>query len=93
MMENSLPTAAAAKEKVYCIEDIEEGKGGITSASHVEGNALLVARDGAVRKLPVPSSDPNDPLNFSRSRKIGIIIACCWFCKCLPSCRHPCLDS
>jgi hypothetical protein len=41
----------------------------------------------------VPSSDPNDPLNFSRSRKIGIIIACCWFCKCLPSCRHPCLDS
>ncbi|RMZ71981.1 HOL1 (member of major facilitator superfamily) [Pyrenophora seminiperda CCB06] len=46
---------------------------------HITGNALLVSNDGAVRRIPVPSSDPNDPLNFSPWEKNGIIFCCCWF--------------
>ena len=32
---------------------------------HVEGSALLVNKGGGIRKLPVPSDNPNDPLNWS----------------------------
>jgi hypothetical protein len=33
---------------------------------HSVGNALLVTADGEVRKLPIPSNDPNDPLNLKK---------------------------
>ncbi|KAK1492920.1 hypothetical protein CCUS01_13916 [Colletotrichum cuscutae] len=46
---------------------------------HVEGNALLINRDGEVRRIPVPSSDPNDPLRFRPWEKYGIVFCCCWF--------------
>ncbi|CAI6098704.1 unnamed protein product [Clonostachys chloroleuca] len=46
---------------------------------HVEGNALLVDKRGAVRKIPVPSSDPNDPLNFRPWEKYGVVVCCVWF--------------
>ncbi|KAM0346428.1 hypothetical protein ACHAPU_005492 [Fusarium lateritium] len=46
---------------------------------HVEGNALLVDRHGEIRKIPVPSSDPNDPLNFRPWEKWGLVFCCCWF--------------
>lgn len=48
---------------------------------HAEGNALLFDKEGAVRKVPVPSSNPNDPLNFRPWQKWGVIITCCWFCE------------
>jgi hypothetical protein len=35
------------------------------SGKHIEGSALLVNKQGGVRKLPVPSDSPNDPLNWS----------------------------
>ncbi|KAL0943212.1 uncharacterized protein CTRU02_201098 [Colletotrichum truncatum] len=46
---------------------------------HVEGNALLVNRGGEIRRIPVPSSDPNDPLNFRRWEKYCLVFCCCWF--------------
>jgi hypothetical protein len=46
---------------------------------HVEGNALLVDKRGAIRKIPVPSSDPNDPLNFRPWEKYGVVVCCIWF--------------
>ncbi|KAK4044094.1 major facilitator superfamily domain-containing protein [Parachaetomium inaequale] len=46
---------------------------------HIEGNALLVSKDGEIRKIPVPSSDPNDPLNFRPWEKYAVIFCCCWF--------------
>ncbi|EUC31254.1 hypothetical protein COCCADRAFT_27983 [Bipolaris zeicola 26-R-13] len=58
-------------------EDIQTSKD--DGHSHVKGNAFLVREDGQVRKIPVPSSNPNDPLNFSRWEKYGIIFCCCWF--------------
>ncbi|WZH44346.1 major facilitator superfamily domain-containing protein [Fusarium acuminatum] len=46
---------------------------------HIEGNALLVDRQGEIRKIPIPSSDPNDPLNFRPWEKWGLVFCCCWF--------------
>lgn len=43
------------------------------------GDALLITADGKLQKLPIPSADPNDPLNFSLWEKTGIIVSCCWF--------------
>ena len=48
---------------------------------HIEGNALLVDEAGNVRRLPIPSSNPNDPLNYKAWEKAAIIACCCWFCK------------
>jgi hypothetical protein len=62
-------------------EDVAAEKGLPTEGKHSVGNALLVTADGEVRKLPVPSNDPNDPLNFTKLEKLGISVACCWFCK------------
>lgn len=53
---------------------LEKGQG-----DHVKGNALLVRNDGQIRKIPVPSDDPNDPLNFRPWEKRGLIFCCCWF--------------
>ena len=68
-----------AMEKV---DSIALDKGKVTLPSdHAVSSALLVGTDGHVRKIPVPSDDPNDPLNFLKWQKYGIIICCCWFCK------------
>ena len=45
----------------------------------VNGNVDLLDGDGNVRRIPVPSADPNDPLNMNKWRKLGIIITCCWY--------------
>lgn len=49
--------------------------------AHSVGDALLMTSQGAIRRLPIPSNDPNDPLNFSKWEKSLVILACCWFCK------------
>lgn len=48
---------------------------------HVEGNALLVDKQGQIRRLPIPSNSPNDPLNWKAWEKSAVIFCCCWFCE------------
>ncbi|KAF5976553.1 HOL1 [Fusarium coicis] len=62
-------------------DHIEDEKKAHTAhdGGHIEGNALLVNRQGEIRKIPVPSSDPNDPLNFRPWEKYGLVFCCCWF--------------
>ncbi|KAB8205705.1 major facilitator superfamily domain-containing protein [Aspergillus parasiticus] len=50
------------------------------------GGHLLVDADGQVQRLPVPSKDPNDPLNYSTWEKTAIIVSCCWFSTMSLSC-------
>ncbi|KAL4797786.1 major facilitator superfamily domain-containing protein [Aspergillus venezuelensis] len=45
----------------------------------IEHGHVLVDSDGHVQRLPIPSKDPNDPLNFTKWEKMGIIVSCCWF--------------
>jgi hypothetical protein len=55
-----------------------------TGDGHTLGSTLLVTTEGHVRRIPVPTNDPNDPLNFTKWQKIGIVFSCCWFCKTSP---------
>ena len=74
----------------------ESGMKVVNSAhEHIEGNALLVDNGGHIRRLPIPSQDPNDPLNYTSLEKAAIIVCCCWFCKSLPNAPPPslCLSS
>lgn len=61
--------------------EIDNVKTLVDSAEHAEGNAFLVDKHGAVRRVPVPSNNPNDPLNFKPWEKWAVIATCCWFCK------------
>ncbi|TKX22884.1 MFS transporter-like protein 81 [Elsinoe australis] len=47
--------------------------------SDVNGDVVLIDSDGNVRRLPIPTNDPNDPLNFPRWKKFVILGCCCWF--------------
>ncbi|KAF4985976.1 hypothetical protein FDECE_16192 [Fusarium decemcellulare] len=47
--------------------------------SYVEGNSLLIDKHGNVRHVPVPSKNPNDPLNWKPWQKWAVILTCCWF--------------
>ena len=65
------------KAEVSNIEDIHTKP--VAASNHVDGNALLLSTDGRIRRLPIPSSDPNDPLNFPTWMKVGIVVSSCWF--------------
>ncbi|KAJ4180098.1 hypothetical protein NW759_017253 [Fusarium solani] len=53
--------------RAVAVEDVEIQGAGV----------LLYQEDGHARKLPVPSSDPNDPLNFGDGRQRLILAAVC----------------
>ncbi|KAH7129130.1 major facilitator superfamily domain-containing protein [Dactylonectria macrodidyma] len=58
--------------------DIEKKSEASAESMLVEdANVLLYGEDGQLRKLPIPSSDPNDPLNFSIWRHRLIVAAVC----------------
>lgn len=62
------------------VEDDNDGKDTRHQAASA-GDVVLMNSMGEVRHVPIPSSDPNDPLNFSKYRKLGVLVCCCWFCK------------
>ncbi|KAH8647755.1 major facilitator superfamily domain-containing protein [Xylariales sp. PMI_506] len=61
---------------VAIADELENQK--VESTHHNRGDVLLVAND-EVRRVPVPTNDPNDPLNAPQWRKITIAANCCWF--------------
>jgi hypothetical protein len=61
------------KAKIGFLEDVE--------VEQTRAGEVLVDERGEVQRLPMPSSDPNDPLNFTKWEKLGVIFSCCWFCK------------
>lgn len=72
--------SAPLDEKVGAdVEQNEVVKGLKPSAG--DGDIVLLDDAGQIRRIPVPSNDPNDPLNFSKWRKLGVLICCCWFCR------------
>ncbi|KAH0271669.1 MFS general substrate transporter, partial [Aureobasidium melanogenum] len=68
-------------DKVSMVSDHIEmpEKGFADSLQPSNGDLQLINATGEIRRIPIPSSDPNDPLNFSKWRKLGILICCCWF--------------
>ncbi|KXL49918.1 MAG: hypothetical protein FE78DRAFT_36757 [Acidomyces sp. 'richmondensis'] len=66
-------------EKDAATRQIEILKIEETSAPKYAGDDELVDKSGNIRRIPIASTDPNDPLNFSKWRKLGVLICCCWF--------------
>ncbi|KAF9781054.1 hypothetical protein IL306_014291 [Fusarium sp. DS 682] len=51
----------------------------VEDAAAPGGGALLYGEDGRAYNLPVPSSDPNDPLNFGIWRQRLVLAAVCMY--------------
>ncbi|KAL4883530.1 major facilitator superfamily domain-containing protein [Aspergillus karnatakaensis] len=51
----------------------------VEAAKQQPADHVLVDDHGEIQHLPIPSKDPNDPLNYTKWEKIGIIVTCCWF--------------
>ncbi|KAJ5109592.1 hypothetical protein N7532_002237, partial [Penicillium argentinense] len=66
-------TSIDQKVRIEFVEDVDPGSAG---PCHGE---VLVDAEGGIQRLPVPSADPNDPLNYTRWEKMGVIFSCCWF--------------
>lgn len=75
------------KVKVELVEDIEPA---IKDGDQKSKDGLLVNASGDILRLPIPSADPNDPLNFTFLEKMGVIVSCCWFCESLHLGRRAC---
>ncbi|KAH7350665.1 major facilitator superfamily domain-containing protein [Rhexocercosporidium sp. MPI-PUGE-AT-0058] len=63
-------------------EEVEFGDSGKLEKEQLDraaGDVLMIGRTDEVRRIQVPSDDPNDPLRFSKWRKLGIVFTCCWF--------------
>jgi hypothetical protein len=68
------------KHKAFS-KNIEFAGDGNHNGGGTAGEILLVSGHNEIRKVPVPTNDPNDPLNMTKLRKLGVTITCCWFCK------------
>ncbi|KAF3384846.1 hypothetical protein F1880_001754 [Penicillium rolfsii] len=66
-----MATTLEQKAKIEFVEDVEP--------QTVNTGEVLVDAAGDIQRLPVPSADPNDPLNFTAWEKTGVIVSCCWF--------------
>ncbi|KAK5744816.1 hypothetical protein LTR17_001893 [Elasticomyces elasticus] len=66
-------------EKQGAVQHVEAYKtDGATALKHA-GDIKLLDAAGNIRRVPIASTDPNDPLNFSKWRKLGILVCCCFF--------------
>ena len=61
------------KVNIELLEDIKPPQ--------AQKDKILVDAAGSIQRLPVPSNDVNDPLNFTVWEKAGVIVSCCWFCE------------
>jgi hypothetical protein len=72
----TMSDAVDEKQLAQRVEHLENGK---FETSQRAGDLNLLDDYGNTRRIPIPTSDPNDPLNFSKWRKLGILVSCCWF--------------
>jgi hypothetical protein len=68
------------EEKTYIDESQIEYGSDAGKTLKIDGEVALVA-DSSIQRIPIASSDPNDPLNFTKWRKMGVLVTTCWFCK------------
>ncbi|PNS17343.1 hypothetical protein CAC42_7026 [Sphaceloma murrayae] len=79
-VENEKKEIGVSNEKDYDIEQSSLPSDDRDSLkSDLNGDVVLIDSDGNVRRLPIPTNDPNDPLNFPRWKKFVILGCCCWF--------------
>jgi hypothetical protein len=76
-VHNQSVTETAEEKKGNAFDEVENIQNNLQSNGHAVGNALLVGNDGHLRKVPVPSDNPNAPLNFLPWQKYRVILVCC----------------
>lgn len=60
-------------------QQVEQRENGKFETPQRAGDLTLLDDHGNTRRLPIPTTDPNDPLNFNKWQKLGILVSCCWF--------------
>jgi hypothetical protein len=70
------------KPSSFSVEQLELDGGKGKQEHYNVGDVVMISGTNDARRIPIPSDNPNDPLNFSTWRKIGIVFTCCWFCEC-----------
>ena len=63
------PAALTEAERLEDIHEYKANEGYIIDAGDIDRRNLKLARDGHTILIPQPSDDPNDPLNWSRTKK------------------------
>lgn len=71
--------ADVAEKTVAAADQLELADIDLKNAPKHAGDVNLLDEQGHIRRIPIPSTDPNDLLNFNKWRKLGVIICCCWF--------------
>ncbi|KAF2227129.1 major facilitator superfamily domain-containing protein [Elsinoe ampelina] len=74
-----MTTSIEAEKVAADVEQLEVLDKAKAQANGGSGDVQLIGEDGNIRRIPIPSSDPNDPSSFSKWRNLGVLIACCWF--------------
>jgi hypothetical protein len=52
---------------------------GVIEVEQIEGTVRLFGSDGHIRKIPVPSKDPTDPLTWSTQKRCLVLLSLCVF--------------
>lgn len=60
-------------------EGVQDPKREILEVEQVEGTVRLFDNDGNVRKIPIPSDDPTDPLIWPSWRRSLVLLSLCIF--------------
>lgn len=63
----AVPTAVVNEEK-------EAKEGYVLDAADYDANNLKLTDDGKTVLIPQPTDDPDDPLNWPRSKKLAIVL-------------------
>lgn len=52
---------------------------GVVEVEQIEGTVRLFDSDGNIRKIPIPSKDPTDPLTWSTWKRCIVLLSICVF--------------
>jgi hypothetical protein len=73
------PYSLQQEEHVVSEGGFHNAKPAVFEVEQVEGTVRLFGNDGRVRKIPIPSDDPADPLTWSSWRRSIILLSLCIF--------------
>jgi hypothetical protein len=76
---SSITMACSPIDEKHLAQQVESLESSKHPSPNRAGDLNLIDDNGATRRIPIPTNDPNDPLNFSKWRKLGILVSCCWF--------------
>ena len=71
------PHAHQGKEHEASVKEVQDLKQNTLEVEHVEGTVRLFDSNGHIRKIPIPSDDPADPLSWSGWKRCLVLLSLC----------------